>query len=180
MSFMRYLGNRPGDSTAATSMPADLAGETEAVRSIVSRLHAMPLDKARSLAGMAYVLARAANANLVITDVETTTMETELAAVGLDQAQAVLVVEMAKFQAMATGATSDYLVTREFSERATPDERLGLLRACYHIAAADDSIDAMENATLDEIANELGLTHDDVAPVRADFAAKLSARLGNA
>jgi uncharacterized tellurite resistance protein B-like protein len=175
MSFMRFLGGHPDE--AATGSAA-LTAETEAVRHIVARLETLPPEQARLLASMAYVLARAAYADLNISEIETTAMEKELTDAGLDQPQAVLVVEMAKMQEMAIGGTSDYLVTREFREHSTPEQRLGLLRACYHIAVADESITSMENATLVEIASELDISHDEAAEVRAEFADKLSARFG--
>jgi uncharacterized tellurite resistance protein B-like protein len=179
VSFMRFLGNRPGEPAVAdAASPDDLANETDVVRHIVARLQALPPDRARLLAAMAYVLARAASADMAISDVETAAMEKELFEAGLDQSQAVLVVEMAKLQALAIGGTSDYLVTREFRQHSKPEERVGLLRACYHIAVADDSISAMENATLDEIASELDVAKEDAAKVRAEFADKISARFG--
>jgi uncharacterized tellurite resistance protein B-like protein len=174
MSFMRFLGGHADDAAAGS---VNLAAETEAVRHIVARLQALPPEQARLLAGMAYVLARAAYADLQISDVETTVMEKELTDAGLDKAQAVLVVEMAKMQETSVGGTNDYLVTREFREHSTPQQRLGLLRACYHIAAADDSITSMENATLVEIASELDVGREEAAQVRAEFADKISARL---
>ena len=175
MSFMRFLGGHPDEAAAGS---AALTAETEAVRHIVARLEALPPEQARLLASMAYVLARAAYADLKISDIETTAMEKELIDAGLDQPQAVLVVEMAKMQEMAIGGTSDYLVTREFREHSTPQERLGLLRACYHIAVADESITSMENATLLEIASELDIGQGEAAQVRAEFADKISARFG--
>lgn len=176
MSFLRFLGAKP-----AASVPTErpqLENETEAVRRIVARLETLPPDTARSLAGMAYVLARAANADMNISDVETAAMVQELAGSGLDEAQAVLVVEMAKLQELTTGGTSDYLVTREFREHSTTEQRMALLRACYHIAAADDSITSMENSSLVEIASELDISREEAAQIRAEFADKISARFG--
>ena len=179
MSFMRFLGGHPVEAAAdGAGAPINLGDETEAVRRIVVRLEALPPETARLLAGMAYVLARAAYADLSISDVETAAMEQELTGAGLDPAQAVLVVEMAKLQEKTGGGTSDYLVTREFREHSTPEQRIALLRACYHVAAADESITSMENSTLVEIASELDLSHEDAAAVRADFADKISARFG--
>ena len=177
MSFMRFLGGRPGETPAAgAAASGGLDEETAAVRSIVARLQTLPPDQARFLAGMAYVLARAANADLDISDVETAAMEQELANAGLDRSQAVLVVEMAKLQERASGGTSDYTVTREFRENSTPEQRLALLRACYHVASADDRITTPESSVLFEIADELDLTREDAAQIRADFADKVSAR----
>ncbi|MGA3058285.1 MAG: TerB family tellurite resistance protein [Candidatus Limnocylindrales bacterium] len=175
MSFLRFLGGRASEP-AAEQPP--LAAETEAVRHIVARLEALPPEQARLLAGMAYVLARAAYADLEISDAETAAMEQELTGSGLDESQSVLVVEMAKLQEKTTGGTSDYLVTREFRELSTPEQRLTVLRACYRVCTADDSISGTESATLDEIASELGMTREEIAPVRAEFADKISARLG--
>jgi uncharacterized tellurite resistance protein B-like protein len=174
-SFMRFLGSR---SDPASTPPANLAAETEAVRGIVNRLESLPPDQARLLAGMAYVLARAAYADMAISDEETAAMEEELVASGLDDAQAVLVVEMAKLQEKTTGATSDYLVTREFRDLSTPEQRLTVLRACFHVCASDDAISGSESATLAEIANELDVPRADVTAIRASFAEKFSARLG--
>jgi uncharacterized tellurite resistance protein B-like protein len=175
---MRFLGGRPGGTPAVpnTTPGTGLAQETAAVRSIVARLETLPPDQARFLASMAYVLARAANADLDISDVETAAMEQELANAGLDQSQALLVVEMAKLQEKTSGGTSDYLVTREFCEQSTPEQRLALLRACYHVAAADDRITTPESSVLFEIAGELELTREEAAQIRADFADKVSAR----
>jgi uncharacterized tellurite resistance protein B-like protein len=176
LSFLRFLGAQPLASAPAERPKLD--SETEAVRRIVARLESLPPETARSLAGMAYVLARAANADMTISDVETAAMVEELTASGLDEAQAVLVVEMAKLQELTTGGTSDYLVTREFREHSTMEQRMALLRACYHVAAADDSITSMENSTVVEIASELDISREEAAQIRAQFADKISARFG--
>ncbi|HEX8941176.1 MAG TPA: TerB family tellurite resistance protein [Candidatus Limnocylindrales bacterium] len=172
MPFRRFLGL----SSSIEPGQADPA-ETETVRRIVARLESLPADQARLLAATAYVLARAANADFDISDVETRTMERLLTERGgLDEAQAVLVVEMAKLQALAAGETEDYLVTREFRNAASREERLAVLRACYAVAAADESISAMESATLNEIAGELDLQREEVATIRAEFGDKVAAR----
>ncbi len=168
---------------AATAAPTpDIApessdpAETATVREIVGRLEALPPEKARFIACAAYVVARAANADMLISDAETAYMERALQdAAGLDEAQAVLVVEMAKLQARAVGGTEDYLVTREFRGVSTPEQRLSILRACLSVVAVDDSISAAESAVVDEIANELGIPDADVAAVRGEFTDKFEA-----
>lgn len=176
MSFHRFLRSQPATTV---QRPAETSGETEVVRRIVARLEAMPPDDARLLAATAYILARAAYADLDISDAETAAIEHELTAgAGLDPAQAVLVAEMAKLQERSTGETADYLVTREFREIATVEQRQAVLRACYRIAVADDSISGMEASTINQIANELGFTREEAAAVRAEYADKLSARHG--
>src|SRR5450631_3569288 len=180
MSFLRFLGSRPADPSAAgvVERPTSLTEETEAIRRIVTRLESLPSEQARLLAGLAYILARAAYADLDISEAETTVMESELAAIGVDSSQAVLVVEMAKLQEKTTGDTSDYLATRDFREHSTPEQRLGVLRACYRVCCADESISGAESATLNEIASELGLSREDAAAIRAEFADWISARIG--
>ena len=92
----------------------------------------MPPDQARLIASAAYTLARAANADLDISDDETAAIEHELQVdEALDEATAVLVTEMAKLQAKTVGGTEDYVVTREFKALADEQQRLvscGLLR----------------------------------------------------
>lgn len=178
MSFSRFLGS-PGEPVSADiTAPTALSAETEAVRNIVARLEALPPHTARLLAGLAYVLARAAYADLQISDDETAAMESELGSSGLDASQAVLVVEMAKLQELTVGGTNDYLVTREFGELSTPEQKIMALRACYRVCTADDAISGMEISMLDEIASELQIPRADEAAIRAEFADKITARFG--
>ena len=74
---------------------------------------------------------------------------------GLDEAQAVLVVQMAKIQARTQGQTEDYVVTREFREISTVDQRIALIRCCFAIEAVDGTITAEEASVVNEIAREL-------------------------
>jgi uncharacterized tellurite resistance protein B-like protein len=175
LSFLRFLAGRQPDAPAPAAPSPDT--ETAAVRKIVARLETMPIEQARFLAATAYVLARAAYADLDISAEETAVMERELVNLGIDESQAVLVVEMAKLQERTGGGTSDYLVTREFRDRSTPEQRLVLLRACFLVAAADDAISGAESSTLDQIASELDVPRADLTKVRAEFAKKFSARL---
>ncbi|HYM83106.1 MAG TPA: TerB family tellurite resistance protein [Candidatus Dormibacteraeota bacterium] len=158
-------GGEPGDSA-----------ETATVRGIIGRLEAMPPEHARFVACAAYVVARAANADMIITDDETAYMERALREYGgLDEAQAALVVEMAKLQARAVGGTEDYLVTREFRSVSTPEQRLRILRACFAVTAVDDSISAEESAVVDEIASELGVEAAELAALRGEFTDRFAA-----
>jgi uncharacterized tellurite resistance protein B-like protein len=83
---------------------------------------------------------------------------------------------MAKLQERTTGGTSDYLVTREFRQMATPEQKVAVLRGCYLVASADATIGAMEIATLRQIASELDIEKADADAVRAEFADRISAR----
>lgn len=163
-----YVDTRP-------SAAADAAGETATVRRIVARLEAMPPDRARLVASAAYILARAAHADLEISEDESRAIERELQRDGaLEEATAVLVTEMAKLQARTVGGTEDYVVTREFKALATEAQRIDVMRACFVIGAASGEISAEEAATLNQIAGELDIPADVLNGIRAEHHEQLS------
>jgi len=179
--FRRIFGTgaeheRAADQTeAALTSASSTDGETATVRRIVARLERMPAEQARLVASAAYTLARAAHADLEISDDETAAIERELQAHGwLDEPTAVLVTEMAKLQARTVGGTEDYVVTREFAALATESQRIDVLRACFVVGAANGSISAEESAAVNQIANELALDADVVSKIRAEFHERLS------
>jgi uncharacterized tellurite resistance protein B-like protein len=179
--FRRFLGldrQRPdtrlpsGDSAPASE--GSLA-ETATARRIVARLEALPPEQARYLACFAYVMSRAAAADLDISDAETALMERFAVEYGgLDQSQAVLVVEMAKFQANLHGGTEDFVVTREFRSISTLEQRQQLVRCCFAVAAVDGTIVAEESAVVREIADELDLDQPQLNAIRNEFHDQLS------
>ena len=177
--FRRFFRGEPETATTPAPTPASEpapSAETATVRAIVGRLEALPPDQARYIACASYVVARAANADMLISDAETAFMEHALQEdAGLDEAQAVLVIEMAKLQARAVGGTEDFLVTREFRSVSTPEQRLRILRMCLTVAAVDDSITSSESAVVDEIANELDIPEADVAALRGEFTDRFEA-----
>jgi tellurite resistance protein len=178
--FRRFLGAVAPAPAGAEREPADVpgqtAGETATVRRIVARLEQMPPERARLVASAAYTLARAAHADLEISDEETAAIEHELQRDGaLDEPTAVLVTQMAKLQARTVGGTEDYVVTREFKALATPVQRLDVMRACYAIGAASGTISAEETAVLNQIAGELDIDSADLNAIRAEFHDRLSA-----
>jgi uncharacterized tellurite resistance protein B-like protein len=177
---LRRLFGQPANSPsgdATLGMPA--AGpdqETAAVRRIVAQLAALPAEQRRHVAGFAYILSRVANADLDITDAEVALMEkTVMEIADLPEAQAVLIVEIARNQAELYGGTEDYVVTREFAQQATTEQREKLLRCCFAIGAADSTITAAEVSELDEIGRELGLSDQEVRAIRNEFKDQLSA-----
>jgi uncharacterized tellurite resistance protein B-like protein len=181
---LRPIGHTPamalrhfltGAAAPTSSEPHGDERDTETVRRIVGQLEAMPLERARFLAGFAYILTRAAAADLEISDVEERVIEGLIAEHGgLPEAQAVLVAQMARSQEILYGGTEDYLVTRQFREQSTPEDRLALLRCCYLVGAADDTITVAESDTLQEIAHELDVDRAEVIKIRNEFAPKLS------
>ncbi|MCU0483424.1 MAG: TerB family tellurite resistance protein [Chloroflexi bacterium] len=180
MSFFDRLFGPPAGQAAPTAEPAAAAGpeaaaETATVRKIVAKLESLPPERARLLASAAYILARAAESDMSISDQETAFMERILVERGLmSEAESVIVIEIAKQQARLFGSTEDYLVTREFLRLATPAERLAVLRGCFLVTAADESIVASESATLNQIASELQVSAEDLAALRAEFGDRLS------
>ncbi|MBX3031641.1 MAG: TerB family tellurite resistance protein [Chloroflexi bacterium] len=175
--FQRLFG---GGSSSEAESPAPASesatADTVTIRRIASQLGQLPMEQRRSIAGFAYVLSRAAHADLHISPEEVAFMERTVQEVtGLPEAQAVLVVEIARTQAELMGATEDYLVTREFAAQAPEDERLQLLRLAFRVGAADDTITAEEVAELNQIGKELGFTAAEVDAVRLEFRDQLSA-----
>lgn len=168
MSFLTRLLGKAGRSAGA--------GETESVRRIAARLERLPQERARHLAAFAYVLARVANADLRITESETDAMQ-ELVQrhAGLSAEEAALVVEIAKSQARLLGGTENYVVTREFRDVSTREERVRLLECLYAVAAADGSIESGESTEIHKIAEELGFLREEAIALRAAWRDKLSA-----
>jgi len=183
MSFMHRLfggsdappAAAPAASPPAAPAPSTPQGDTATVRRIVGQLEALPSDRARLLAGAAYVVSRAANADMAITADEVALMEQMLVErLGISEAEAVIVVEIARQQAFMFGSTEDYLVTREFKRVSTPEQRLGVMRACFQVAAANDEISSPESAVLNQIATELDIEPADFDAVRSEHREQLS------
>ena len=130
MSMRRFLGGGagvPGDGMD----PGMTQRDTDTVRRIARELEAMPLDRAKFLAAFAYILTRAAAADLTISPEESHAIERLVAEHGgLPEPQAILVAQIARNQALLHGCTEDYLVTRQFRELSTEADRLALLRCC--------------------------------------------------
>lgn len=174
--FLERLRTASAADDVADPAPGAVAGETETVRRIVARLDSLPAERARFLAGYAYILARAAHADLDISPEETAVMESALSELGgLDTAQAVLVVQMAKLQSRTRFGTEDYLVTREFAGFATDEEKQALVRACFAVGAADDEISNDEAQTINQIAKELGLDRPTLNAIREAYVDRFTA-----
>lgn len=174
MVMRRFLG-LSSDSSSSDRAASD-APETETVRRIVRELDQVEPERRRYLAGFAYVLSRAAHADLDFADDETRLMERIVVEIGkLPEAQAVLVVEIAKHQTEFYGGTEDYLVTREFAARATDEQRRAAVEACFAVVAADHTITSAEYAELTQISDELGLTRPELNVIRHEYKDHLAA-----
>ena len=159
---------RPRPSRTRPAIPRRSGGSSPSSRS-------MPPEQARLIASAAYTLARAANADLDISDEETAAIERELqSSEAIDEATAVLVTEMAKLQAKTVGGTEDYVVTREFKKLADDAQRIAIVRACFAVMAANGTISAEETGTINEIADELDIDEDVLRSIRAEYHEKFS------
>jgi len=161
-------------SRASGAVPEGTSdGDTETVRKIVRELDSLEPSRARYVASFAYILGRAAHADLDISDVETAKMEALVSGIaGIGSEHAVLAVQIAKTQHGLFGGTENFLVTREFRELSTEPERLELLRCLFEVTAADDSISGAEESQARQVASELGLSHRQYVDIRAEFSEK--------
>ena len=163
MSFLEKL-------RSLRTAPSTPQGDTDTVRRIVGKLDELDPQRARFLAAFAYVLSRVAGADLDISAEETAKMVALIQRVGhLPEAQALIVVEIAKHQNRLFGGTENFLVTREFREIATDAERQDLLDCLFAVSAADDAIRGEEEAQIWQIASELGFSHAEYVRVRLAY-----------
>jgi len=178
MVLRRFLGLRDEQEPAPSQRPADAAAPTDTatVRRIVAAIEALPEAQRRFVAGFAYVLGRTAHADLLVSDDEIALMERTVMDVGgLPEPQAVLVVQIARSQTELYGGTEDYLVTREFRQNSTEEQRLSLLRCAFAVGAAEGAITAEESAELNQIAKELDLSDEQLTAVRGEFTEQFAA-----
>ena len=167
MSLLRFLGiggERKDDS-----------GDTETVRRIAGQLERIEPAKAKYLASFAYVLARLAHADLDVDTTETAEMERSVKTLAsLSDAEAALVVQIAVSQARHLGGTENYVVTREFRQISSREQRGALLQCLYAVAAADGTISGVESAEIVAIADELGFTRAEANSLRSAYRDKLA------
>jgi uncharacterized tellurite resistance protein B-like protein len=162
MSILKFLG-LSAQSPARTE-------DTDTVRKIVQKLDQLPEEQARYVAAFAYLLSRAADADLEVSAEETSVMERiVMDQGGLSEELAVLVVQIAKTQTHLFGGTENYLVTREFERIATREQKLALLDCLFAVTASDENITAAEDNVVKQIAGELKLSHADYIAGRSRF-----------
>src|SRR5262245_30640019 len=170
MSILKFFGLDPEQPVHAST-----TGETETVRKIVKKLDNIPEDQARYIAAFAYLLSRAARADLNVSEDETAVMERIVVKEGgLPEELAPIVVQMAKTQNQLFGATENYLVTREFERIATHEQKLALLECLFAVTAADEDITGVEDSVVKQISEELKLSRDDYINARSRFKQHLS------
>jgi len=137
------------------------------LRETLEALDHLEPHRARFLAAFAYLLGRVARADLQVSTEETRMMEALVREQGqLSQDQAMVVVQLAKTSNLLSGGTANFLVAREFSELATYDEKLGLMRCLFALAATDELISTAEEGEIHRIATELRIDQPDLVSLR--------------
>jgi len=163
MSLLRFLKLNPDEREKSSS-------ETETVRKITQALDRLEPERAKYIAAFAYLLGRAARADLNISPEEARVMERiVMEHGGLPEEQAIIVIQIAKAQNILFGGTENYLVSREFKEMSGYPERMALLDCLFAVAAADESISTIEDNEISQIADELRIEHRDFISIRLKY-----------
>jgi uncharacterized tellurite resistance protein B-like protein len=137
------------------------------LRETLQALDHLEPDRARYLAAFAYLLGRVAHADQDVSAEETRAMEALVLEQGqLSQDQAMLVVQLAKTSNLLFGGTANFLVAREFSNMASYDQKLALMRCLFALSATDEAISTAEESEIHRIANELRIDHPDLVALR--------------
>jgi len=159
MSLLKLFGL---GGTAAPQAP-----DIDGVRTIIEALDTLDPGRARHLAAFAYILSRVAHVDQHVSQQETEVIERVVAQEGhLPADQATLVVGIAKAQSALFGGMEDFEVTREFSSRATHEEKLALLQCLFAVSSADDTIALVEDNEIRRITRELRIEHADYIAAR--------------
>lgn len=174
MSILDWLGLSAGAGDRSENDKPDSASQTETVRQIVEALDDLDQERARYIASFAYILGRVAHADLEISDEETGEMERLVVEYGgIPEEQALIVVQMAKTHNQLFGGTESFLVTREFSQQTSHQDKMALLECLFAVSASDESISSQEDSEIRKIAGELLLTHQDFLAARSRYSKHL-------
>lgn len=149
---------------------AESKAASSTIRRITEELDHMEPDRAKYIASFAYILGRAAHADMSVSDEETREMERIVQNVaGLPEAQAILVVQIAKAQHALFGSTENFVVTREFNRLATRAQKLALLNCLFAVSSSDRSISTIEDNEIRKVSRELRLDHSDFIAARSAY-----------
>ena len=160
-----------------TGSPGTAVGsdETEVVQRIARLLDGMPSEHARYLAAFAYLLGRVAHIDNELTDTEVGAMRALVSREGaVEPGESTLVVDLAQALSRAERGTEDFRVAREFGAIASDDQKLGLLRCLFAVAAADATVSLAEDNEIRRITIELGITHEEFIRARLTVREHLS------
>jgi len=143
---------------------------SQTIRKISEALDKLDRDRAKYIACFAYVLGRVAHADLDISEEEMREMERIVCEFGgLPEEQAVLVVHIAKTQNILFGSTENYIVTREFADISSYEQKIALLECLFAVSSSDESISTQEDNEIARVSKELGLSHRDLIAARSAY-----------
>lgn len=141
--------------------------ELAPLREALDALDHLEPARARHLAAFAYLLGRVAHADQHVSPEETSAMEALVQEQGqLPRDQAMVVVHLAKTSNMLFGGTANFLVAREFSQLASYEEKLRLMRCLFAVAITDATVSLAEESEIHRIANELRIDQADLIALR--------------
>lgn len=150
--------------------PRPAPSEADTIRKIAGKLEHLDPVRARHIAAFAFILSRVAHADLDISDQEVRAMERIVQDWGgLQEEEAVLVVQIARHQNILFGGTDNFIVTREFKEKTTREQKIQLLHCLFAVSAADESISLVEEGSIAQISRELGFTHKEMIAIRSQY-----------
>jgi len=144
------------------------------LRETLQALDSLEPERARFLAAFAYLLGRVAQADQGVSPEETRVMETLVREQGqLSTEQAMLVVQLSKTSNLLFGGTANFIVARQFSELATYEQKLALMRCLFAVSATDEAISIEEESEIHRIAQELRVEQPDLIALRLPFRRQL-------
>ena len=156
--------------------PAEAAGVLDSVVTVLQRLEP---DRARYVAGFAYLLGRVAGADSHVSANEVDLMKRLVAEEGgLAADEAEVVVRLALEEGRRFGGTHNVSVTRDFAQVTTPEQRLGLLRCLFAVSSADESVQVVEDNEIRRISRELRIEHGDFIRARIEVREHLAVLRG--
>jgi uncharacterized tellurite resistance protein B-like protein len=144
--------------------------EPTPLRELLTALDRLEPARAQFLARFAFLLGRVARVDEHFSEEEARAMEIMLIEQAhLSYEQAILVVNLARTSRQMFSATTDFMVTQEFADTASYEERVALARCLFGVAGSDARISTTEEAELYRIANQLRIEGPDLQKIRAQY-----------
>lgn len=145
------------------------AAEADVLDSVIRALEHLDENRARYIAGFAYLLGRVAAADHDVAPAEAALMRKLVAEEGaLSDTEADIVVRLALDEHRRFGGTHNLIVTRELTAVTTLEQRMGLLRCLFALSAADESVEVVEDNEIRRISRELRIEHGDFVRARLE------------
>lgn len=143
--------------------------ERNVLDSVIDVLESLDANRARYVAGFAYLLGRVAAADSHVSAAEATLMKQLIVEeTALSDGEAEAVVRLALDDHRRFGGTHNLIVTRELAALTTHEQRLGILRCLFAMSAADASVQVVEDNEIRRITQELKIEHGDFVRARME------------